>query len=79
MNALAVIFRLLGLLSLAGLAGVLWLKWQEDRQKSNSFLDEVVSTAYDILQSERETQWKDVDKKKGDFAEIFDANDPVGQ
>ena len=79
MNALAVIFRLLGLLSLAGLAGVLWLKWKEDRQKSNSFLDEVVSTAYDILQSERETQWKDVDKKKGDFAEIFDANDPVGQ
>ena len=79
MNALAVIFRILGLLSLAGLAGVLWLKWQEDKDKNQSFLDEVVSTAYDILQSDRETQWKDVDKKKSDFAEIFDANDPVGQ
>ena len=71
MNALAVIFRLLGLLSLAGLAGILWLKWQEDRQKSNSFLDEVVSTAYDILQSERETQWKDVDTKERRFCRNF--------
>jgi len=79
MNALAVIFRLLSLLSLAGLAGVLWLKWQDQTHQTHSFLDEVVSSSYDILQSERETQWKDVDKKKSEFSEVFDSNDPVGQ
>jgi len=79
MNAMAVIFRLLSLLSLVGLAGVLWLKWQDQTHQTHSFLDEVVSSSYDILQSERETQWKDIGNKKNQFSEVFDSNDPVGQ
>jgi hypothetical protein len=42
-------------------------------------LDEVVSDAYTILQSERDKQWDDIAEKKNSFFEIFDANDPVGQ
>ena len=79
MNALAVIFRLLSLSSLAGLAGVLWMKWQDQTHQTHSFLDEVVSSSYDILQSEREAQWKDINKKKSEFSEVFESNDPVGQ
>ena len=42
-------------------------------------MDEVVSDAYTILQSERDKQWSDIEEKKNSFFEIFDANDPVGQ
>jgi len=79
MNALAVIFRLLATLALAALAGVMWMKWDTQTAQSNAFLDEVVSDAYTILQSERDKQWDDIKKKKSEFYEIFDANDPVGQ
>jgi hypothetical protein len=79
MNALAVIFRLLSTLSLAGLAGLIWMKWDTQTAQSHSFLDEVTSDAYDILQSEKDTQWKDISKKKSAFNEVFEANDPVGQ
>ena len=65
--------------SLLGLAGVLWLKWDTFTSQTYSFLDEVVSDAYTILQSERDAQWKDIETKKSSFYEIFDANDPVGQ
>ena len=79
MRALATVFRLLATFALIGLAGVIWLKWETFTSQSHSFLDEVVSDAYTILQSERDAQWKDIDEKKSSFFEIFDANDPVGQ
>ena len=56
-----------------------WLKWDNSTSQSHSFLDEVVSDAYTILQSERDKQWSDIEEKKNSFFEIFDANDPVGQ
>ena len=74
MNALAVIFRLLSLLSLVGLAAFLWLQLDTGTNQSESFLDEVVSDAYIILQSEKEAQWKDVASKKTAFNDVFDAN-----
>ncbi|MDG1173382.1 MAG: hypothetical protein P8M67_03705 [Opitutales bacterium] len=79
MNALAVIFRLLATLSLAALASVIWTKWETHTAQSHSFLDEVVSDAFNILQSERDSQWKDISKKKSAFNEIFESNDQVGQ
>ena len=78
MNALAVIFRLLSLLSLVGLVAFLWLQLDTGTNQSASFLDEVVSDAYIILQSEKEAQWKDVASKKTTFNDVFDANEQVG-
>ena len=77
MNALATIFRLLSLLSVAGLAGFLWFKLDKSRTMDASFLDEVVDGAYFILQSEKEAQWKDISVKKTEFMEIFDANEQI--
>ncbi|HAF58860.1 MAG TPA: hypothetical protein DCL00_04655 [Opitutae bacterium] len=79
MRALATVFRLLAMFALFGLVGVLWFKWDTFTSQTHSFLDEVVSDAYTILQSERDDQWKDITTKKSSFNEIFDANDPVGQ
>ncbi|MDA7791890.1 hypothetical protein N8988_07525 [Opitutales bacterium] len=79
MKAFATVLRLLATFSLAGLSGVIWLKWDNSTSQSHSFLDEVVSDAYTILQSERDKQWSDIEEKKNSFFEIFDANDPVGQ
>jgi len=79
MNVLAVIFRLLATFSLAALGGFIWLKWDTQTAQSHSFLDEVVSDAYNILQSDKEATWKDISSKKSAFNEVFDANDPVGQ
>jgi len=79
MKAFATVLRLLATFSLAGLAGVIWLKWDNFTSQTHSFLDEVVSDAYTILQSERDKQWDDIAEKKNSFFEIFDANDPVGQ
>ena len=79
MRALATIFRLLATVALFGLAGILWLKWDTFTSQTHSFLDEIVSDAYTILQSERDAQWKDISDKKSSFNEIYDANDPVGQ
>jgi len=79
MKAFATVLRLLATFSLAGLASVIWLKWDNSTSQNHSFLDEVVSDAYTILQSERDKQWSDIEEKKNSFFEIFDANDPVGQ
>ena len=79
MRALATVFRLLAMFALFGLVGVLWFKWDTFTSQTHSFLDEVVSDAYTILQSEKDDQWKDITTKKSSFNEIFDANDPVGQ
>ena len=79
MKAFATVLRLLATFSLAGLASVIWLKWDNSTSQNHSFLDEVVSDAYTILQSDRDKQWSDIEEKKNSFFEIFDANDPVGQ
>jgi hypothetical protein len=79
MRALATVFRLLATFSIAGLAGVIWLKWDTYTSQTHSFLDEVISDAYIILQSERDAQWKEISEKKSSFFEIFEANDPVDQ
>ena len=54
MKALAVIFRLLSLFSLAGLATFIWLQWETEKAKKNAFLDEQVSNGYAILQSTKD-------------------------
>ena len=64
MRALATVFRLLATFSIAGLAGVIWLKWDTYTSQTHSFLDEVISDAYIILQSERDAQWKEISEKK---------------
>lgn len=79
MNALAVIFRLLSLFSVLGLAAFLWLQLDTGTNQTHALLDEVVSDAYTILQSEKEAQWKDVDSKKTAFNDVFDANEQIGQ
>lgn len=78
MNALAVIFRLLSLFSVAGLAAYLWLTSETKKSQKNVFLDEQVKNGYFILQSEKENQWDNVSKKKSAFNEVFDDNQPVG-
>ena len=70
MKALATVFRILATFSIAGLAGVIWLKWDTYTAQTHSFLDEVVSDAYVILQSEQDAQWKDISEKKSSFFEI---------
>ena len=78
MNALAVIFRLLGLFSLIGLATFIWLEWETEKAQKNAFLDEQVSNGYAILQSTKEAQWKDISEKKIGFRDVFLDNQPVG-
>ena len=77
MNVLAVLFRLLSLLSVAGLAAFLWFKFDTFKKQTNATLDDVVSDAYTILQVEKEAQWKDVSAKKMEFNDVYDANDQV--
>ena len=77
MNAISIIIRLLSLFSLVGLALVLYLKHEEYRAQDESFLKEQVANGYDILQSSKEAQWKNVKEKKQGFREVFDTNDPV--
>ena len=78
MNALAVIFRLLSLFSVAGLAAYLWMTSETKKSQKNVSLDEQVKNGYFILQSEKENQWNNVSKKKSAFNEVFDDNQPVG-
>ena len=78
MNALAVIFRLLGLFSLIGLATFIWLEWETEKAQKNAFLDEQVSNGYAILQATKEAQWKDISEKKSGFRDVFLDNQPVG-
>jgi hypothetical protein len=79
MKALATVLRILATLSLAGLAGVIWMKWETFTIQTNAFLDEVTDISYVILQAEQDKTWEQIDKKKSEFYEIFDANDPVDQ
>ena len=78
MNALAVLFRLLSLLSVAGLAAYLWILSETKKMQKNVFLDQQVKNGYVILQSEKEAQWKDISTKRSTFNEVFDDNQPVG-
>ncbi len=78
MNALAVLFRLLSLLSVAGLAAYLWMLSETKKMQKNVFLDQQVKNGYVILQSEKEAQWKDISTKRSAFNEVFDDNQPVG-
>ena len=78
MNALAVLFRLLSLFSVAGLAAFLWMTSETKKLQKNVFLDNQVKNGYLILQSSKEAQWKDISTKKSKFSEVFDDNQPVG-
>ena len=78
MNALATIFRLLSLLSVAGLAAFLWVLSETKKKQKEELLDEQVRNGYIILQSEKEAQWKDISAKRSAFNEVFDDNQPVG-
>ena len=78
MNALATIFRLLSLLSVAGLAAFLWVLSETKKKQKEELLDEQVRNGYIILQSEKEAQWKDISAKRSTFNEVFDDNQPVG-
>ncbi len=78
MNALAVLFRLLSLFSVAGLAAFLWFLSETRKSKTNVFLENQLENGYLILQSEKEAQWKDISSKKSSFNEVFDDNQPVG-
>lgn len=78
MNALATIFRLLSLLSVAGLATFLWVLSETKKKQKEELLDEQVRNGYIILQSEKEAQWKDISAKRSAFNEVFDDNQPVG-
>jgi hypothetical protein len=78
MNALAVLFRLLSLLSVAGLAAYLWMISETRNLQKNVFLDQQVKNGYLILQSSKEAQWKNISGKRSTFGEVFDDNQPVG-
>jgi hypothetical protein len=78
MNALAVLFRLLSLLSVAGLAAYLWMISETKNLQKNVFLDQQVKNGYLILQSSKEAQWNDISGKRSTFGEVFDDNQPVG-
>jgi len=78
MNALAVIFRLLSLFSVAGLAAFIWISSETEKAQKNNLLDEQVKNGYTILQSAKESQWENVSKKRSAFNEVFEDNQPVG-
>jgi len=78
MNALAVLFRLLSLFSVAGLAAFLWFTSETSKLQKNVFLDDQVKNGYLILQSTKEAQWKDISTKRSKFSEVFEDNQPVG-
>ena len=77
MNALSIIIRLLSLFSLVALSLVLFLKHEDYRAQDESFLKDQVANGYQILQSDKEAQWKNVQEKKQAFRGVFDSNEPV--
>jgi hypothetical protein len=77
MNAVAVLLRLFSLSGLVGLALFLWLEHESYIAQDEAFLEEQVENGYDVLQSSKETQWKNVKDKKQSFMDVFDANEPV--
>ena len=58
------------------LATYLWLEFNTLTQKNESFLDEVTSDAYSILQSDKESLWAEVSAQKSAFNEVFESNEP---
>ena len=77
MNAVAVLLRLFSLFGLVGLALFLWLEHERYIAQDEAFLEEQVENGYEVLQSSKETQWKNVKDKKQEFMDVFDANEPV--
>jgi hypothetical protein len=77
MNAVAVVLRLFSLFGLVGLALFLWLEHESYIAQDETFLEEQVENGYEVLQSSKETQWKNVKDKKQAFMDVFDANEPV--
>jgi len=77
MNAVAVLLRLFSLFGLVGLALFLWLEHESYIAQDEAFLEEQVENGYEVLQSGKETQWKNVKDKKQSFMDVFDANEPV--
>ena len=77
MNAIAVLLRLFSLFGLVGLALFLWLEHESYIAQDEAFLEEQVANGYEILQSSKETQWKNVRDRKQAFMDVFDANEPV--
>ena len=77
MRVLAVLFRLLSLIGVLVLAAFLWLKFDTNTKQQVVFLDEVVGDAYQILQSEKEAQWKDISEKRSAFNDVFDSNEQI--
>ena len=78
MNALAVIFRLLSLLSLVGLAAFLWLQLDTGTNQNESFLDEVVSGClhHSTIGKRGTVERRCLEKTA--FNDVFDANEQVG-
>ncbi|MDA9961687.1 hypothetical protein N9D63_02270 [Opitutales bacterium] len=60
-----------------GLALFLWLEHESYIAQDEAFLEEQVENGYEVLQSSKETQWKNVKDKKQAFMDVFDANEPV--
>ena len=77
MRVLAVLFRLFSLFGLLALCGMLWYKFDTLDKQSYSFLDEVIDDSYQILQSEQEVKWKELDEKIGLFDDTFASNEQV--
>lgn len=77
MNAFAAVLRILSLLSLLAVAGVLWLKQETYKEQDVAFLEEQIANGYQILQSEKDAQWKGVADAKEAFDETFSANERV--
>ena len=77
MNAFAAVLRTLSLLSLLAVAGVLWLKQETYKEQDVAFLEQQIANGYQILQSEKEAQWKGVGDAKEAFDETFSADERV--
>ena len=77
MRVLAVLFRLLSLIGVLALVAFLWLKFDTNTKQQVAFLDEVVEDAYQILQSEKEAQWKDISEKRSAFNDVFDSSEQI--
>ena len=72
MKVFAVLFRLLSLLLPIALATYLWMESEVLTERSESFLDEVVSDAYSILQADKKSLWDELNSKKAAFDEAFE-------
>ena len=77
MKVFSVFFRLLSLLLPIALATYLWMESEVLTERSESFLDEVISDAYSILQADKKSLWDELNSKKAAFDEAFESNEPV--